>query len=390
MAVKIVIGADLVPTDSNHYLFKNGNVSELIGDKIYRKIKSADFSIFNLEVPLVDNGNPILKFGPNLIASTDNIKGLKEINPFFFNLANNHILDQGAEGLKSTVDVLDKANIAHAGAGRNVAEAALPYITEINGLRIGIYCCAEHEFTTANENASGANPFDPLNSLDHIYDLKNKTDYVIVLYHGGKENYRYPSPHLQKVCRKLIDKGANLVVCQHSHCIGSMENWNNGTIVYGQGNFLFDGSDDDSWMTSLLIDLDITRENGNIISSINFIPLCKQKEKVRLADGDEAFKILNGFRERSQEIKNPECVNRHYQELADSSINNYLSTVSGKKSLLFRIIDKLSGHKFNRLVISKRFDKNALTGVRNYIECEAHHELLLQGINDKLFSNKQG
>ena len=43
-------------------------------------------------------------------------------------------------------------------------------------------------------------------------ELKKQCDYVIVLYHGGKEHYRYPSPYLQKVCRKIVDKGADIVV----------------------------------------------------------------------------------------------------------------------------------------------------------------------------------
>ena len=70
-----------------------------------------------------------------------------------------------------------------------------------------------------------------------------------------KEHYRYPSPYLQKVCRKMVEKGANLVVCQHSHCIGSYETYNNSTIVYGQGNFIFNKHDNEYWNSSLLIKL---------------------------------------------------------------------------------------------------------------------------------------
>ena len=54
----------------------------------------------NLEVPLVNRASPIRKYGPCLIASIETIVGLKAINPFFFTLANNHILDQGVCGLE--------------------------------------------------------------------------------------------------------------------------------------------------------------------------------------------------------------------------------------------------------------------------------------------------
>ena len=126
-------------------------------------------------------------------------------------------MDQGVQGLESTIRTLEKVNINTVGAGKNLADASKPFIFEFANKKIGVYACAEHEFSIATENQPGANPFDPLWSLDHVAELKDSVDYVIVLYHGGKEHYRYPSPRLQKVCRRLIDKGANVVICQHSH-----------------------------------------------------------------------------------------------------------------------------------------------------------------------------
>ena len=38
-------------------------------------------SIFNLETPITDDFNPIAKCGPNLIAPTSTIKGIKALNP---------------------------------------------------------------------------------------------------------------------------------------------------------------------------------------------------------------------------------------------------------------------------------------------------------------------
>lgn len=145
---------------------------------------------------------------------------MKQMRNLFFTLANNHILDQGEQGLHSTMDVLNSNNIPFAGVGKNIQEASKPYIKQFENFRLGVYCCAEHEFSIANENKAGANPFDPLESLDHISQLKKEVDYLVVLYHWGKEHYRYPSPNLQKTCRKLVEKGADLVVCQHSHFIG--------------------------------------------------------------------------------------------------------------------------------------------------------------------------
>jgi hypothetical protein len=68
------------------------------------------------------------------------------------------------------------------GAGSNLNEAAKPYIWEHDGIQVGFYACAEYEFTIATEHSPGANPFDPLESLDHISILRNECDYIIVLY----------------------------------------------------------------------------------------------------------------------------------------------------------------------------------------------------------------
>src|SRR5699024_431430 len=227
---------------------------------------NADFRLFNLEVPITDKASPISKQGPNLIAPKSTINGIKGLHPSLITLANNHILDQNEQGLFSTSNLLDKNNIHHIGAGENLNKASEPYIFQWNGNKIGVYTCAEHEFTIATENSAGANPFDPLESLDHIAKLKSKCNYVIVLYHGGKEHYRYPSPYLQKVCRKIVDKGADLVICQHSHCVGSFEEYDKGTIVYGQGNFIFNEHNNEFWNTGLLVKVDD-------IFNIEYIPI---------------------------------------------------------------------------------------------------------------------
>ncbi len=381
--LKILIGADLVPTQRNYHLFQTGAVDELIGNDLYRKLRNADFTIFNLEVPLTDEVDPIIKHGMNLIASTSTICGLKAINPHFFTIANNHILDQGEQGLDSTVKLLNQFGIAYAGAGKNLKEASAPYIKCVNGIKVGIYCCAEHEFTIATESSAGANPFDPLESLDHVSELKSQCDYVIVLYHGGKEHYRYPAPYLQKVCRKLIDKGADFVVCQHSHCIGATEKYHSGQIIYGQGNFLFDYSESEYWQTGLLIELEIKKLSGRVSVSTIFHPLLKCKEKVRLASADRAEKILNEFNDRSKKILSAEFVQTEYVKYSASMINSYLSGFMGtsNRNLLIRIINKLTGYKFLNWRIKKRFKNRDRLVFRNYIECEAHRELILQGLS---------
>lgn len=369
--MNIIIGADLVPTKSNIELFEKGDINTLLGSDLIDIIHSADYRIFNLEIPLVNESSPIKKCGPNLIASTKCISAYKAMKIDLLTLANNHILDQGSKGLESSISTLKQAGISYVGVGNSIKEASRPKIISCEGKKIGVYACVEHEFTVATENESGANPVDLLETPDHIIELKKQCDYVIVLYHGGKEQYRYPSPNLQKICRKLVEKGADLVVCQHSHCIGCKEEYKQGTIVYGQGNFLFDDEENEYWQTSLLI---MISDNFKI----KYLPLKKNKSTVRLAKGDEAENILEQFNLRSEEILDPKKVNRHYDELAIYNKNFYLlSVMKIKRGLLYRIINKLSNGLVEKTIINAVYNSKYRYTLRNYVECESHNELLL-------------
>lgn len=371
--MSIIIGADVVPTRPNLQWFKDGLAEKLTGKELLEILKKADYRIFNLEVPLTDQDKPIPKMGPNLIAATSSTAAMKALGIDLFTLANNHIMDQDVQGLKSTILALEQADIAYVGAGEDLQEACKPRFMDIKGKRYGIYACAEHEFSIATDDHPGANPFNPLESLDHIAEMKEQCDYAIVLYHGGKEYYRYPSPGLQKVCRRIVDKGADLVVCQHSHCIGCKEEYQQGTIVYGQGNFIFENLDDEFWNTSILVSIDDNAE-------ISYIPIKRQESGTRIANGDDAKTILESFTKRSEEIKTPGFVEQQYQIFAQSSLKQYMTYFSGKQNhFLFKVINKISGHKYEDYY-SERYRRKLGAGIRNFTECEAHRELLLKGL----------
>lgn len=375
--MRILIGADIVPTTSNQTIFENAQMQLIVDRGVRELLEKADYRIFNLEVPLTDKATPIDKAGPNLIASTRSVSGLKQLGIDFLTLANNHILDQGEQGLWSTTEQLAKAGISYAGIGCTPTEAAKPHIVEFEGKKIGIYCCAEHEFSIVGEKQAGANPFDPFESLDHIADLKAQCDYVICLYHGGKEHYRYPSPCLQKACRKIIEKGADLVVCQHSHCVGCEEKYREGTIVYGQGNFLFDYSESEFWQTAVLVDVNVAEKQ------VEYIPIQKNGKGVTLAVGESKTKILEEMQRRSKEIVQDGFVEKQYITFATQMRELYLKAGDPiATSFVFRAINKICGHKLLPWYLNRKLKKNRQLFI-NFIECEAHRELYIRGLKNR-------
>ena len=376
--MQIIIAGDLVPTKSNIELFNSADLKMLLGEELLSIWNSVDARIFNLEVPLSDRENPIDKWGPNLIAPISTIEGIKALNPSLITLANNHIFDQGINGLKSTKKVLQEYGIPFVGIGDNVIDASKPYIIKQDEFKIGVYACAEHEFSIATDNTPGANPFDPLESLDHIQNLKFECNYVIVLYHGGKEHYRYPSPYLQKVCRKMVEKGADLVVCQHSHCIGSYEKYRNSTIIYGQGNFIFDNSDNEYWRNSLLIKIEI----GDHGIDINYIPIIKESNVIRLASKEVGQNIIASFQKRSMAIMKSGFVEEKYKELAGDKIESYLREISG----MGKWVSRFDRYLLKSKILKHMFKKKRLLVLQDYIECEAHRELILAGLKGEIIS----
>ena len=377
-----MIGADLVPTKSNILEFQRGDIKALFGDQLIGLLNSVDYRIVNLEVPLTDVATPILKSGPVLNAPTSSIHAFSSANIDLVTLANNHIMDQGKDGLNSTIKVLNDAEIAYVGAGEDIETARMPYIINtFSGEKIGIFACAEHEFSIAEENFPGANPFDPLESFDDIRRLREECNYIIVLFHGGNEEYRYPSPRLQKICRKFIENGANVVITQHSHCIGCREEYQNGVIVYGQGNFLFDYSSNECWMTSILVA--ITISNGK--SKIEYIPLIKFKNGVRLAGINDRKKIIEEFKKRSKEILSPDFVKDSFSRYSSSMIEDYLYLIY-RRNVFFRALNKLH---HNQLIkrLPAHVNRKALLALQNDLQCESHSELMINGLKDKIGGN---
>jgi len=369
----MAICGDLVPTRSNAPFFERGEVSSALDERLIFLLMTADARVINLEAPLFDGSAPIKKAGPALSAPTGCTKGLGQLSPILA-LANNHILDHGPEGLNSTLGALNAAGIPAFGAGSSLSLASKPYIYIKDGLRIGLIACCEREFSVAGENSPGANPFDPLETPDQVQRLKASCDHVVVLYHGGIECYRYPSPGLRKALRKLVEKGADLVVCQHTHAVGCFEEYEGGTIVYGQGNLLFDRRSDEFWRTALVVQATF---GGGV--HVQYLPVVHQGHRALMAKGDEADAILSGFYERSKEILSPGFVEESFGRRAEQALEGALYALSGKDRLLTRVDRRLGG-----FITRRAFTRRRMVDLIDLAECDALREQLLEGLKKRL------
>jgi hypothetical protein len=217
----------------------------IVDASVRYELDPISLAIINLETPPVETLKRRPKAGPSLYGDekiTANFIGTK----FVVNLANNHIMDYGETGLSDTIKICQDTGAEIGGAGKNLNEASKPIIKDIQGIKVGIICCAETQFGIATPWKSGVAAVRPW-IYKVINELKSKVDIIIISIHGASEMSPWPSPQWQDLLRSFIDVGATIVHGHHSHVPQGFEEYHNGIIFYGLGNFLVDP---DIWTSS--------------------------------------------------------------------------------------------------------------------------------------------
>ena len=366
---EIIICGDLCSTEDTKVYFENNDSNALFND-VLPVFNKADFVFGNLEFVLTDSPKPIKKAGPILHGKTNYIQVLKKAGIQTVSLANNHIKDCGEEGVKSTIKACKENDVDFFGAGENITKAKEPYIKIVEGYKIGVITFAEQEFNVATATEYGSSFLDPYEDYDKIEVFKKKVDYLIVLYHGGIEYYEYPSPLLQKKCRKFIEKGADLVTCQHSHCIGTIEDYNEGTILYGQGNTLFGYREgNDSWNQGLLIKLIF----NNLLAkpSLELIPIHATKKGISCIEPSIGAELLARMYQRSKKINEAVFIETSWIAFCNAKKALYLPYLFGF-GRYFISLNRILKNKLVTIFYSKR----AIRTNHNVIRCEAHNEVI--------------
>ena len=383
MSVSVLIGADAAPVDDAIEAFSAGSAAALLDETLLSLWESCDLRAFDLEIPFTGANRPVPKCGPSLRAPEAAFRGVRALceKASFVTLANNHILDMGDRGLSDTAALLREAGIPYGGAGKNAGEAAEPVFLSVKGETVGFLCCCENEFSGAGRNTPGAALFDPLETPDAAARAKARCDHLIVLYHGGPEEWPYPTPELQKRLRKLAEKGADAVICQHGHIVGCMEIWEGVPIVYGQGNFLFAASDGAAcWQEGLLLEILLDKENpARVVPH----PVISSGPGRRSASPEEAETVLRGFEERSREIADPACVPKRTLERA-RMLSGRLGRALLGNSLPLRALNAVTGRK----PLGRFYDTDARLRLIDFFRCETLRELYLTALSDGAEGNE--
>ena len=202
----------------------------------------ADLVVGNLESPLAKSSTPRPK--RNLLhAPPEAVSFLDYLGFTSLCLANNHITDQGGEGIVKTRALLRRHGIECFGAGENIATASQAAFNRHGEQTFGFlgYAVAGEDVgaVIAGESEDGCAPFSIDNVKRDVAALRSRVSHVIVSLHWGYQFDLLPSPEQIETAREIIDAGAFVVHGHHPHVVQGVERYRNGLIMYSLGNFLF-------------------------------------------------------------------------------------------------------------------------------------------------------
>ncbi len=237
-AISVAVVGDICPIGPLENALLNGETHRYLGP-LAPILADADLAIGNLEVPLCRGESPIAKVGSNFRASPDLAAVLRRAGFDLMTMANNHILDQGVEGLRETLAALDAAGMPHCGADLTHTAASAPAWLDIQGARVAVLNFAEGEYAQAQDDGPGTARLDPGWPEHCLRQAREEADYVIAIAHVGNEYQPIPSPLTVRHCRRMAEAGADAVIAHHAHIPQPMEMHGNVPIAFCVGNALF-------------------------------------------------------------------------------------------------------------------------------------------------------
>ena len=374
---KIIIVGDLFPVPSNFTKFAEGNISYLFGEKICKLFSEADYRICNLEGPLTDGYEICEKTGPVLKAPTAAIKAFSKLAIDCCALANNHITDAGHQGVLETIQTLEKAGISHLGAGKDELSICHYLTFKIAGHTIGLYNVCETMYNKPMRNQAGAYLYDEYIVCHELELLKKNCDYLIVIYHGGAENFRYPSPEIRKRFHRMVDSGADMILSQHTHCVGSEEYYKGAYLLYGQGNFLFRSFNDEFTDTGLIVEVEFCDKKPIIKKYlVNAVD-----DTVRYDDSQD----FSDFDRRSSQLMDEEFLAEQYRNYCLQELPIYFQAYKGRfwgRRIMYRFFPKLYKH----FLLKYAYDREDILFTLHSLRSEQNRETAVCGMESLLAS----
>ncbi|MFH8621078.1 CapA family protein [Streptomyces vietnamensis] len=207
-------------------------------------VSRADLAICHMETVYGEEGGPYTGY-PAFKSPPEIAAALKATGYDSCSTASNHTLDDGAAGLRRTLDALDKAGVRHAGSARTAEEAARPTLLKAGGATVAQLA---YTYDTNGYPLPEGQPW-AVKLLDEnrvIADARAAraagADVVVVSVHWGTEWQTEPDERQLSLGRALTASQSggrpdiDLIIGTHAHVPQAYEKVNGTWIVYGMGD----------------------------------------------------------------------------------------------------------------------------------------------------------
>lgn len=375
--MKIVVTGDYCPTDRISEMLTKNDFSFF--DEIKEAVKGADYSIVNLECPVVNgDATPIKKCGPNLRTISKVVDSISYVGFDCATLANNHFRDFGDEGCLATIKELERQNVDYVGGGRNLVEAQKILYKDIEGKRLAVVNFCENEFSIASESRAGAAPLDMIDNYHQITEASANADYVLLIVHGGHEHYQLPSPRMKKLYRHFVDLGVDAVVNHHQHCYSGYEYFNGKPIIYGVGNLCFDscGTTNSIWNEGYMVEISFATDADIEIKLIPYSQ-CDAKPKVSLLSQENSREFFQKIDLLNNTIGDDSALQIEFDKWVQFRRQDIMSIFTSYHN---RYLNGAARRGYLPWPVNMR----ELALLMNYICCESHRDITLSTFDNKL------
>ena len=340
---------------------------------------AADYSIVNLECSVTNDktAKPIKKAGVAL-RNNDKVLDLAKFMGFdAVTLANNHFADFGQGIVEESLKLIESRGLNYMGAGVNLYDAQKILYKIINGVKVAFINACEHEFTIATSTKGGCNPLNAISLFYNIVEAKQKAEHVIVIIHGGHEEYQLPSPRMQQMYRFFVDAGASVVVNHHQHCYSGYEIYKGCPIFYGLGNFSFDenGLRNSTWNEGCLVKLQMKDA-----VTFELIPYVQNNDipGVTLMNEEQGKAFHEKMKRLNDIISDPRRLEEAMAKMTESVRDKYMHPLKPyqygplMKMIKCHIIPKKLAKKLAPVYLTP--ERKLL--LKSYFQCESHQEVM--------------
>lgn len=284
-----------------YYDSRNEKIYGILSEEVVNILNNSDITVANNEFSFSNRGTPLNNKAYTFRANPNRVSIYHEMGVDLVTIANNHVFDYGEDAFLDTLEILDKADIASIGGGKNIEEAKKPYYYIINGYKIAFVAAtrAEKNILTpgATENTSGVmRCYDPTLLIENIKEVKANSDYVILLVHWGKESSHELEDVIIETGKMYIDAGADLIVGAHAHVLQGMDYYNDKLIAYNLGNFIFNKEKIDTGILEMNLSYD-----GDL--TYKFIPCLQSNYNTILLHDNERQRVINFMNALSMNAK---------------------------------------------------------------------------------------